>query len=72
MSVIDSIVRHLRELPPPKLAELARYVHGLDPTSPERRRAALLATAGCMPGEEGVDFELAVRAEADRIDGYCR
>jgi hypothetical protein len=49
--------------------EVARYVHGLNPKSHERRRAALLATAGCMAGEEREDFERAVRAEADRIDG---
>ena len=69
MSVIDSIVRDLHELPTPKLVEVARYVHGLNPKSQKRRRAALEATAGCMAGEEGEDFERAVRAEADRIDG---
>ena len=69
MTVIESIVRELRELPPPQLVEVARYVHGLNPKSHERRRAALLATAGCMPGEEGEDFERAVKAEADRING---
>jgi len=69
MSVIESIVRDLHELPTPQLVEVARFVHGLNPRSHERRRAALLATAGCMPGEEGEDFERAVRAEADRIDG---
>lgn len=69
MTVIESIVQDLRELPPPKLVKVARYVHGLNPKSKERRRAALLATAGCMAGEEGEDFERAVKAEADRIDG---
>ena len=69
MTVIESIVRDLRELPPPKLVEVARYVHGLNPKSRERRHAALLATAGCMEGEEGADFERAVKAEADRVDG---
>ena len=69
MSVIESIVRDLHELPTPMLVDVARYVHGLNPKSQERRRAALLATAGCMAGEEGEDFERSVRAEADRIDG---
>jgi hypothetical protein len=69
MSVFDSIVRDLRELPPPKLMEVARYVHQLNPKSHERRRDALLATAGCMAGADGEDFERAVKAEADRIDG---
>jgi len=69
MTVIESIMRELRELPPPKLVEVARYIHGLNPESHECRRAALLATAGCMSEEEGEDFERAVKAEADRIDG---
>lgn len=69
MTVIDSIVRDLRELPASKLVEAARYVHMLNPKSHERRRAALLETAGCMTGEDGAEFERAVRAEADRMDG---
>jgi hypothetical protein len=69
VSVIESILKDLQDLPTTKLVEVARYVHGLTPKSQERRRAALLATAGCMAGEEGEDFERAVRAEADRIDG---
>ncbi len=69
MSVIESIVRDLHELPPPKLVEVARYIHGLHPKSVERRQAALLATAGCMAGAEGEDFERAVKAESDRTDG---
>jgi hypothetical protein len=69
MSVIESIIRDLHELPPAKLVEVARYVHVVNPKRNEQRRAALLATAGCMAGEEGEDFERAVRAEADRVDG---
>jgi hypothetical protein len=69
MSVIESIVRDLQALPKAQLVEVARYVHGLNPKGQERRHAALRATAGCMAGEEGEDFERAVRAEADRIDG---
>jgi hypothetical protein len=69
MSVIESILKDLQGLPTTKLVEVARYVHGLNPKSQEQRRAALLATAGCMAGEEGEEFERAVRGEADRIDG---
>ena len=72
MSVIESIVRDLHELPTLQLVEVARYVHGLNPKSHDRRRDALIATAGCMIGEEGEEFERAVRAEADRIDGESR
>ena len=66
MTVLESIVRDLRELPPPKLLEVARYVDGPNPKRQERPRAALLETAGCMAGEEGEDFERAVKAESDR------
>ena len=68
MSVIESILRELNELPPGKLTEVARYIHGLNPKSRERQRQALMETEGCMPGEDGADFERAVRAEGDRID----
>jgi hypothetical protein len=68
VTVIESIVRDLRELPAAKLVEVARYVHGLNPKSQGRRKAALQSTAGCMAGEEGEDFERAVRAESERLD----
>jgi hypothetical protein len=68
MSVIESIVRDLEALPPLKLMEVARYVRGLHPEKRQRRHAALSATAGCLAGEEGEDFERAVKAEADRVD----
>jgi len=69
MKVIESIVRYLRDLPPPKLVEVARYVHGLNPKARERRRSALIATAGSLSGEDGADFERCVKEEAERIDG---
>ncbi len=68
MTVMDSIVRDLHELPQGKLVQVAQYVHKLNPKSHERRLAALQATAGCMKGKEGEDFEKAVKAEADRLD----
>ena len=40
----------------------------LGPTESSRRRAALRATAGCMKGAAGEEFERAVRETADRID----
>jgi hypothetical protein len=67
--VIESILKDLQDLPTSKLVEVAHYVRDLNPKSQERRVDALLATAGCMAGEEGENFERAVRAEADRIDG---
>jgi hypothetical protein len=65
MSVIETIVNDLRELPPPQLLEAARFIHGLNRKNLERRREVLVATAGCMSGEEGEDFESAMRAESD-------
>lgn len=68
MSVIDSIVRDLNELPPAKLLDVAHYVHALNPKSADRRQAALRETAGCLDDADGADFEQAVRAEAERLD----
>jgi hypothetical protein len=48
--------------------EVAHFISGLNPNRRNERIAALKATAGSMPGEEGEAFEKAVREEADRID----
>jgi hypothetical protein len=71
-NIFDAIVRDLREMPAPKLVEVSRYIHSLHPItgSANRQRAAILATAGCMAGQEGEDFECAVRETADRIDAH--
>ncbi len=68
MSVLESIVKDLETLPAPKLVEVAGYVSRLNPRRREERLAALKATAGCLSGEEGNAFEMAVREEGDRID----
>jgi hypothetical protein len=70
VSLLDSIVQDLRDLPPSKLVEVSSFIHRLHPSpeAMERRRAALHATAGCMDGEQGEDFERAVRETADQID----
>jgi hypothetical protein len=70
LTILESIVRDLRELPAAKLVEVSHYIHTLHPSveSANRQRAALRATAGCMTDEEGEDFERAVRETADRID----
>ena len=71
-AVLESIVRDLRELPAPKLVEVSHYIHTLHPSagSASRQLAAIRATAGCMSGEDGEDFERAVRETADRVDGH--
>ncbi len=68
MSVIESIVKDLEALPPPKLVEVAHYVSALNPKRREERLAAIRETAGCMSGEDGAEFERRVREEAGRID----
>jgi hypothetical protein len=68
VSVLESIVKDLESLPAPKLVEVAHYVSGLNPKRKEERLAAIRATAGCLSGDAGEDFERLVREEADRID----
>lgn len=70
VSLLESIVQELRELPPSKLVEVSSFIHRLhhSPEGAERRRAALHATSACMTVEEGEDFERAVRETADRVD----
>jgi len=70
IGILESIVRDLRELPAAKLVEVSHYIHALHPSagSASRQRAAIRATSGCMSGEDGEDFERAVRETADRID----
>ncbi len=71
-TIFESIVNDLHELPAPKLLKVSQYIHTLHPSSgnASRQRAAILATAGCMSGQEGEDFERAVRETADRIDAH--
>lgn len=66
---METIVRDLQKLPPSKLDAVATYVQELVTDSDESRFAGIIATAGCMPGKQGEDFEKAVREQADRIDG---
>jgi hypothetical protein len=68
VTVIESIIKNLETLPASKLVEVAHFISGLNPNRRNERIAALKATAGSMPGEEGEAFEKAVREEADRID----
>lgn len=69
-TILDSILRDLRELPAPKLVEVSNYIHSLHPATQDAggRLAAIRTTAACMTGEDGEDFERAVRESADRIE----
>ncbi len=71
-TTIESITQELRDLPSARLIEVSAFIHKLHPAvlSAERRRTALRATAGCMAGSEGAEFEQAVRSTSDRIDSH--
>jgi len=66
MTVIESILRDLNELPNPTLVAVASYVHSLNPKSKERRLAALHATAGCLDAEEG-ELEILAAYDAGQL-----
>ena len=72
MTVVESILRDLNELPQTVRVDVARYGQSLNPKNNERRLSALLATAGCMDTDEGERFELAVKAEANRDHGHLQ
>ena len=71
-ATLESIVSDLHGLAAPKLVKVSHYIHMLSSSdeNASRRRAAILATSGCMAGKEGEDFERAVRETADRIDAH--
>jgi len=60
MSVIESIMNDLKNLPTPKLVEVARYVHGLSQADQEARRELLRQTHGVLSDEDGQVFEMAL------------
>ena len=68
MVLFQSIIQDLQDLPPPILLKAAQYIRQLNPKKKKKNRLGLLATAGCLSGKEGEEFERAVREEADRID----
>lgn len=71
-ATLESIVSDLHSLAAPKLVKVSHFIHTLSSSdeNASRRKAAILATAGCMAGSEGEDFERAVRETADRIDAH--
>ena len=52
MSLLESIVRELEELPAPKLVEVSNYIHAihLGKDGSDKRRAAILGTASWAAG----------------------
>jgi hypothetical protein len=60
VSVIESILKDLQNLPTPKLVEVARYVHSLSETAQKERLSLLHQTHGVLSEEDGKAFELAL------------
>jgi hypothetical protein len=60
MTVIESILKDLQDLPTPRLVDVARYVHGLNEAAQKERLALLRRTHGVLSQEDGQAFEMAL------------
>ena len=68
MSTLEIIVEDLKTLPPPKLQEAARLIHGLREDVRAERLAALEKSAGMLSAEEGALLEKVIIAGCGKID----
>jgi len=68
MNALASIVEELRGLPPPVLARVAAYVHGLRERGLLDRKDAIRATAGSLSAPEAAAIEEAIKAGCERVD----
>ena len=64
MTLVESIVNDLRELPNAKLVEVARFVRELVPEASRRQREALAKLKGVMSDEAGQAIQEALKGEA--------
>ncbi|MEI6491106.1 MAG: hypothetical protein WCO94_01055 [Verrucomicrobiota bacterium] len=60
MTVIESIVQDLQNLPTPKLVDVSRYVHNLSEPARKERLALLRQTHGVLNEHDGQAFEVAL------------
>ena len=60
MTVIESIIQDLQNLPTPKLVDVARYVHDLSEPARKERLAFLRQTHGVLNEQDGDAFEMAL------------
>lgn len=67
MTVIESIIQDLQNLPTPKLVDVARYVHDLSEPARKERLALLRQTHGVLNEQDGQAFEMAL-VGARRVD----
>ena len=69
MTVIETIVRGLENLPLCEQVEVARYVHRLDTKVQERRANVLLRTYGALDEADGATFEQAMK-DSRRVEAH--
>lgn len=60
MTLVESIIRDLYQLPNPRLVEVARLVNEMVPQIVDRQWQALANSYGCMDDEGSDAFERAV------------
>lgn len=67
MTVIESILRGIQELPLRQQIEVARHVYRLNATAQQERAEVLRRTYGCLDEADGRAFEEAL-ADARRVE----
>ncbi len=71
MSSVVEIESAIEKLSPQEVAELSEWLtrHTLKLKSQhDAKMEAIRATSGCMAGEEGAEFEAAVREASNQVD----
>jgi hypothetical protein len=69
MTVLETIVRAVQNLPLREQVEVARYVHGLSAKAQAERAALLRRTHGVLDEADGEAFERAME-DARRVDTH--
>ncbi len=70
VSTLDTIIKELKSLPPPKLQQVAGFIQRLKPISQEERQTILARTAGCLSPEEADELERVIEEGCERIDEH--
>ncbi len=68
MSTLDIIVKDLKALPTPKLAEVAVYVHQLLEVNREERHSAINRSAEILNDADGAELERIIHEGCEKID----
>lgn len=62
MSVVDTIVRGVQDLPLSEQVNVVRYVHGLSASAHDKRATLLLSAFGALDEADGLAFEEAMQS----------